>query len=190
MNRNMKLTAVAALGALTVATFASAADAQGRSRQTTVTGENGRTATSSRMVERAEGVRTRTSTVETGQGYGASRTVQGGIDQENGGRFRTGSTTTNSGATVSSGTAASCDNGVCGRNSYVTGPNGQTAEGSKVRYVDENGNLVKETDLTGPEGQSVSRDVARNGEGTKTTTRTNAEGEESTRTRWVQVQTD
>lgn len=190
MNRNMKIAAIAALGALAVAAFATPADAQGRSRQTTVKGENGRTATSSRMIERADGTRTKTGSVQTGEGYGASRTVNSGIDQENGERFRSGSTTTNSGATVSSGSAASCDNGACGRNSYVTGPNGETVNGSTVRYVDENGNLVKESGVTGPDGQTASRDVTRDGEGTKTTTRTNAQGEESSRTRWVTVQTD
>ena len=70
----------------------------------------------------------------------------------------------------------------------MTGPNGQSVSGNKTVTVDESGNVVKQAAVTGPEGQTASRGVTRDGEGEKTTTRTNAQGETSSRTRWIEVE--
>jgi hypothetical protein len=188
MNYVSKLAAVAAMSAFSLTFVATPADAQGRNRQTTVSNDAGRSATATRDIDRSNGVRTKTGSVETAQGYGASRTVTNEVVSETGAVNRSGTITTNSGATVSSGSSASCQDGVCTRETTITGPNGQSATGSKALYVDENGNLVKEAAVMGPEGQTASRSVIRSGEGEKTTTRSNAQGETSTRTRWIEVE--
>ena len=182
------MTTLAAFALTASLALAPAADAQARNRQSTVTGANGRTATSQRTVARENGVKTRTGSVQTGQGYGATRNSQSGYNQESGQRYRSGSTTMNSGQTVSHDTTASCANGACNRSQTVTGPNGQTATHDVTRTVDENGNYVKSGTTTGASGDVYNRDVTRDGEGTKTTTVTDPNGETSPRTRWIPVE--
>ena len=114
------MTTLAAFALTASLALAPAADAQARNRQSTVTGANGRTATSQRTVARENG--------------------------------------------------------------------GQTATHDVTRTVDENGNYVKSGTTTGASGDVYNRDVTRDGEGTKTTTVTDPNGETSTRTRWITVE--
>ena len=53
--------------------------------------------------------------------------------------------------------------------------------------MEENGLYVKDSTITGPEGAEASRNITRDGEGTKTTTTTDPDGETRSRTRWISV---
>ncbi len=82
---------------------------------------------------------------------------------------------------------AECIEGVCSRQQRTTGPQGQTSTRNSARFVDENGDYVKQTDATGPNGETAARTVVRDGAGAKTTTRTGVDGEPATRTRQTEV---
>lgn len=180
-----------ALGALMffsgAAAFAADADAQVRDRKVTVTNAQGRTASKTTQVTRADQTRQKTTSVETGAGYGGTRTVEQGYDAETG-RYASGTVTTNSGSTLSREKSANCSDGVCGRSTTYTGAEGQTVSTGSSRYIDENGVYVKESQATGPNGETASRAVTRDGEGEKTTTVTGADGESHSRTRWITVE--
>lgn len=167
--------------------FADEAEAQVRDRKVTVSNSQGRTATKTTQVSRTDRTRQKTSTVETGAGYGGTRTVEQGYDPETG-RYSSGSVTTNSGATASREKSANCVDGACSRSTTYTGPEGQTVTTGATRYVDDNGVYVKEQQATGPNGETATREVTRNGEGEKTTTVTGPEGETRSRSRWITVE--
>ena len=174
-----------ALTLTSVAVLAPAAHAD-RSRQSTVTTSNGRTATMNRAISRDGSTVTRQGSVQTGQGFGATHNSTAGYDQDAGVRYRNSTTTTNSGQQISRSNTAGCADGTCSRSSVVTGPAGGSAAHDVTRYVDENGNYVKDSALYGPNGQTYDREVVRDGEGTKSTTATGPNGTRS-RTRWIQV---
>jgi len=188
MHNAIKLAPIAAALLLSSALIiAPAADAQTRAREVTVSNSQGRTATSNTAVTRQEGSVQKDRSVQTGAGYGYSKSTTAGYDDETGTRNRSSSVTTNSGATVSGGSSASCVDGSCSRSGSVTGPNGETVARDTVRYVDETGQYVKDTTVTGPEGEQASRNVVRDGEGIKTTTTTSPDGTTRSRTRWIAV---
>lgn len=163
------------------------ASAEVRTRQTTVSNSQGKTATGVRTVNRGDQSRQTTNSVQTSSGKGFTRSTNAGYDAETG-AYKNRSVTTNSGETLSRNTSANCANGVCSTSTTATGTNGQTASRGTVRYADENGDYVKSSEITGANGQTATRDVNRTGDGQKTTTVTNADGESRSRTRWITVE--
>lgn len=184
MTISTKLLALAS-ASLIAASFMVASAQEGRQRSVTVENSQGRSATSTTTQSVSNGTYTRGKTVDTASGRGYSTTTQAGATDT--GRYADRTLTTNSGATVYGSTDAGCVNGVCGRSTEVQGPNGNTAEHNSYRYIDENGNLVHDTDSTGPNGNTTSRQVARDGQGTKSTSVTGPQGQSRSRSRWVRV---
>ena len=95
MLRTLKSSTLAiALTLTSVAALVPAAHAD-RSRQSTVTTSNGRTATMNRAITRDGSTVSRQRSVQTGQGYGATHNSMAGYDQEAGVRYRNATTTMN-----------------------------------------------------------------------------------------------
>lgn len=188
MNTILKNSALSlALIAATSLTFASAASAQERGRQVTVSGSNGKSATSTTQKGVSNGTYNKTKSVQTGSGKGYTKSKSGSYDQNSGTVYRNGSVTNNKGGTVSKNSQASCDNGVCENSKTYVGPNGNTAGSDTTRYIDENGKYVKDKTYTGANGNTANKNVTRDGKGEKTTTTTSPKGESRQRTRWVKV---
>lgn len=177
----------AMLFASTAAFAISDASAEVRTRQTTVTNSQGKTATGVRTIQRGDQSRQTTNSVQTGDGRGYTRSTNAGYDSQTG-AYKNRSVMTNSGETLSRNSSANCADGACSRSTVATGPDGGTVSRGTVRYVDENGNYVKSGEITGANGQSATRNVTRTGDGEKTTTVTNANGESQSRTRWITVE--
>lgn len=188
MKNAIKTAALASVLMLTTSVaLADAANAQQRGRQVSVSNSQGRSATSTTTHSAQNGQATRSRDVQTGSGRGYNSSSTTGYNEETGKRYRSGSVETNSGATAYRDTEAGCANGVCSRSSSTTGPGGNTVASETDRYIDDNGNYVKDKTYYGPNDNTTSKEVTRDGEGTKTTTTTGPQGESRSRTRWVTV---
>lgn len=188
MNTTLKNSALSlALIAATSLTFASVASAQERGRQVTVNGSNGKSATSTIQKGVSNGIYNKTKSFQTGSGKGYTKSKSGSYDQTSGTVYHNGSVITNNGGTVSKNYQAGCDNGVCGNSKTYVGPNGKTAGSDTERYIDENGEYVKDKTYTGANGNTANKMVTHDGEGEKTTTTTGPKGESHQRTRWIKV---
>lgn len=180
----------ALLGAIVLASgavfTADAADAQMRQREKTFATENGRSATASRSISREDGSRQTTTSVQTANGRGATRTINQGYSAETG-LYSDRSFTTNSGAAASRNSSTQCIDGVCSNTTSTTGFNGRTVEHAKSAYEDEAGSLITTNSVTGPEGQSAARSVITTNDGQKTTTLTTPDGDTRSRTHEVVI---
>ena len=185
--RTLKTAALCSILLASGVAYAGDASAEVRTRQATITNNAGKTATGTRTVDRTAQSRQTTGSVQTGAGKGFTRSMDAGYNAETG-AYNNRSITTHSGETVSRNSSANCAGGVCSRSTVATGTGDQTVSRSKAGFVDENGNYITSGAVTGPDGQTATRNVTRSGEGEKTTTVTDANGESRSRTRWITVE--
>ncbi|MEO0643748.1 MAG: hypothetical protein AAFY47_10085 [Pseudomonadota bacterium] len=143
--------------ALSIALMSSAAPAWAQEEPSEMQQQyQGEYVTVERDASTENGVTSGSTSVQTQNGTGGTRTFERGYDETSQSASRSSQTTTNTGQSVSSGANAGCDgNGTCSTQRSATGPGGETVSGNRSLSQTETG-YARSGGVTGPQGRSTS----------------------------------